>query len=34
MKEIGKYGMDRKILPENSLWEGRNIEKNFNIGNE
>jgi hypothetical protein len=34
MKEIGKDGMDRKILLENSLWEGRNIEKKFNIGNE
>ena len=34
MKEIGKDGMDRKILPENSLREGRNIEKFFNIGNE
>jgi len=34
MKEIGKDGMDRKILPENSLREGRNIEKFLNIGNE
>jgi hypothetical protein len=34
MKEIGKDGMDRNIIPENSLWEGRNIEKIFNIGNE
>jgi hypothetical protein len=34
MKEIGKDGMDRKILPENSLREDRNIEIFFNIGNE
>jgi hypothetical protein len=34
MKEIGKDGMDRNILPENSLREGRNIEIFFNIGNE
>jgi hypothetical protein len=34
MKEIGKDGMERNILLENSLQEGRNIEKIFNIGNE